>query len=364
MYSVQGSPHQDHITILVSATGTRMTKVIGPGGVQVAAPGRGTEFFVDERPLYGLADLYAALMEIASHSDRAIIRDRLKPGLLASTSHRRNRLTFDQVPHHWCMVDCDGIEALPGASPTDPYTVDWLVRNHLPPEFANARYIIQFSSSAGTAAAGRKIKVHLWFWLATPARSDALLGWAESCAVDPSVYRPVQIHFTADPIFQGCADPLPGPRVLFVQKAQEAVALTLPDASRSRFRQAIATPTAAVVGECGTLTEGREAWLLEWNLARVRETLAAGLPLDADRMAVVASAAFYAACSNADGTWPPERIAEKVSSTVRRAERGEIPGLPRVCLSPHWKLFPEPIGDIRAALARHVAEFFAGAGHG
>ena len=351
---------QDHVTIIVSATGDRMAKVIGPEGVQVAAPGRGTDFFVDERPVCGLADMYQVLLELAPRRDRAVIRDRLKPGLPASSSHRRNRRIFDQVPHHLLALDCDDIEAAPGVSPTDPYAVDALVKNHLPPEFAESSYIIQFSSSAGTIKAGRKIKVRLWYWLATPARSDALIGWAEGCGFDPALYRPVQIHFTATPIFRGCADPLPGARILFVQKAREAVALALQDAPRGRFKQATAAPTAAVVGECGTLLEGREAWLLAWNLAHVRATLAAGLPLDADRMTAEACAAFYAACSNADGNWPPERIAEKVASTVRRAESGDIPGLPRVGLSPHWKLFPEPMQDIRAALDRHVAEFFRG----
>ena len=145
---------------------------------------------------------------------------------------------------------------------------------------------------------------------------------------------------------------------MFVQKAQEAVALVLPYAPRGRSKRPTAPPVAAVVGECGTLLEGREAWLLRWNLAHVRATLAAGIPLDTDRMTAEACPAFYAHCSNADGKWPTSRIAEKVASTVRRAEAGDIPGLPRLGLQPHWKLFPQPIEDIRVALDHHVAEFF------
>lgn len=358
MYSVQSASYQDSITIIMSTTRARMTKVFGPGEAVISTAKPGTEFLVYERQVRGLADVYALLLEIASQADRSIIRDRLKPGFSLDASHRRNGRTFDPVAHHWMMLDLDGIEAPSHLSPTDPRAVEWLVKNHLPPEFYDASYIIQYSSSAGTAKAGRKIKVHLWFWLETPARSDALLIWAKGYPVDPAVFHPVQVHYTADPLFKGCADPLSEPRVLFVQKPQEAVALALQSAPQSRFPGATAAPTAAVVGRCGPLLEGREGWLLRWNLNHVRATLAAGLPLDADRMTTEACAAFYARCSNADGTWPASRIADKVVATIHRAERGDIPGLPRVGLAPHWKLFPEPIEDIRAALSRQVAEFF------
>lgn len=360
MSSAHSGLVQDHITVIASTTRARMTKVFGPGEAVISTAKPGTEFLVYERQVGGLADIYALLVEIASQQDRAVIRDRLKPGLSHDAHHRRNRQTFDQVAHHWLMVDCDGIDAPPGMCPTDPHAVECLVQNHLPIEFHAASYIIQFSSSAGTVKAGRKIKVHLWFWMATPAHSDTLVSWAEGCGVDPSVYRPVQVHYTADPIFRRCADPLPGARILLVQKAREAVALAFQGAPGRLPKGVPAASAPAMVGECGTLVEGREAWLLAWNMAYVRDTLTAGLPLDADRMTEAACAAFHAHCSNADGTWPPARIAEKVASTVQRAERGDIPGLPRMGLSPHWNLIPESIEDVRAALDRHVAEFFRG----
>ena len=96
--------------------------------------------------------------------------------------------------------------------------------------------------------------------------------------------------------------------------------------------------------------------MLVWGMAYLR----ANPSPDAERMTAAACAAFGAECSTEGGTWPAERIAEKVRSTVERAERGDIPGLPRRSLQPHWKLFPEPIEDIRAALEQHVAEFFGG----
>lgn len=356
MYSVQSASAQDSITLITSAdrNPARLTKLLGPGGAIITTAGRGTLFLVTERNLNGLVDLHSLLSEICSLPNVAVIRDRLKPGLSLDLPHRRNRQTFDQVPHHWVMLDMDSITAPPGMSPTDPYAIEWLIRKHLPPEFHHASYIIQFSSSAGIAKAGQKIKVHLWFWLAIPAHSSALLEWVKGYPADPAVFRPVQIHYTANPLFEACAEPLPGHRILFVQKAQEAVALLFDDGPRSHFQGATAVPVAAVVSKCGTLLEGREAWLLRWGMGYLRR----GLPLDAEAMTAEACAAFYSHCSNADGTWPTSRIAEKVVSTVHRAERGEIPGLPRLGLSPHWKLFPEPIEAIRAALADHVAEFF------
>lgn len=358
MNSVQGGSRPDRVTILVSKTRAQMTKVIGPGETVISTAKLGMEFLVDERQVCDLAGYYALLLELASQSDRAIIRDVLKHGLSYDTPHRRNGRTFDKVPHRWLMVDCDDIEAPPEMSPTDPYAVEWMIQNRFPAEFHDCSYIIQFSSSAGTAKAGRNIKVHLWFMLATPTHSDALVSWAKIHGFDPAVYHAVQVHYTANPIFQGCADPLQGPRVLFVQKAQEAVALVLPDAPRGPFKAPTAAPAAAVVGEGGTLLEGREGWLLRHNLAQVRARLAAGLALDAERMTAETCEAFNAKCCNLDGSWPASRIAEKVAATIRRAMAGEIPGLPRLGLQPHWKLFPEPIADIRASLSRQVASFF------
>ena len=359
MNTVQIASYQDSITIISSAdrNPAKLTKVFGPGEAVISPAGRGTFFRVIERGLDGLADLHSLLVELALLLTMAVLRDRLNPGLSLDVPHRRNRKTFALVAHHWVMLDFDGIEAPPGMSPTDPKTIEWLIRNHLPPEFCGASYIIQFSSSAGTAKAGRKIKVHLWFCLSIPARSDALLAWAKSYAADPAVFRLLQIHYTANPIHQGCANPLPGRRILFVQKAQEAVPLVLQDTPRSHFAVPTAAPTADPVQDsAGKLTDGREAWLLAWNHAYVR----VNWPLDLAAMTAAACAAFYAECSTEGGTWPSERIAEKVRSTVERAERGDIPGLPRRSLQPHWKLFPEPIEDIRAALAQHVAEFFSG----
>ena len=358
MNSVQRASYQDSITVIVSTTRARMTKGFGPGGTVIFTARLGMKFLVHQRQVRGLADVYALLLEIASQADRAVIRGVLNHDLSYDTPHPRNGRTFHNVSHHWLMVDCDDIEAPAGMTSTDPYAIEWMIQNRFPAEFHDCSYIIQFSSSAGTAKAGRNIKVHLWFWLANAAHPDALVLWAKDHGFDPSVYRTVQPHYTAAPVFQGCTDPLTGPRTLFVRKAQETVALVLPDAPRGRFPGATAAPAAAVVGKGGTLLEGREGWLLRHNLAQVRARLAAGLALDAERMTAEACQAFYAKCCNLDGRWPAARISEKVAATIRRAMAGEIPGLPRAGLRPHWKLVPEPIEDIRVALEHDVAEFF------
>ena len=327
------------------------------GGVKI-----GTRFTVREIPLTGLSDLLDVLVGLASDRTSFVIRDRLKPDSGAGP-HARNSQTFDDVPHNWLMLDVDEAESPVGLDPVSVAAIEWWIAHHLPTEFYGASYVHQFSSSAGTAGAGRRIKAHLWFWLAVPATSAALLPWAHTTpGLDPAILHRVQIHYTADPIFVGCPDPLAGRRLGMVAKAYGAVpAFPLP---RHAPRGATGGTTAAlpvVVGVEGRIVDGREWWLLRWLLDAVHTRLRQGLALDADALAQEAWQAFNDACDPAAGSkvWTADKVADKAHATVRRAQEGAIAGLPRIGLDPHWQLDPQPIERIRAELGAAITAFFA-----
>jgi hypothetical protein len=75
-----------------------------------------------------------------------------------------------------------------------------------------------------TAGHGIKpdIRLRLWFWLSRCTAGDELARWIND-AVDPASFRPVQIIYTAAPIFDGIQDPLP--RRLVKLPGDDAVAV-------------------------------------------------------------------------------------------------------------------------------------------
>lgn len=85
----------------------------------------------------------------------------------------------------------------------------------LPPEFHDASYHWQLSSSAGVFD-NTKVSAHFWFWLTKPVADTTLKTWAKHVnnsagitLIDASLFQHVQPHYTAAPIFTGMPDPFP-----------------------------------------------------------------------------------------------------------------------------------------------------------
>lgn len=205
------SPNQqfsaiDSITVLhAQEPWAFCAKRLNPDGTTTGKLRHSKLFRYEQYPLNDLADLYRLLVDLEGNRRAQVIRGGLRGGLDPNQAHaRRNEFTVD-VPHHWLCLDFDEQEAPPGMSPTDPSAAAWLVRERLPAPFRDAAFILQWSSTAGTAKAGRKIKCHLWFWLETKRTSAELRGWAESVGADAALFQQIQVHYTAAPVFVGAA---------------------------------------------------------------------------------------------------------------------------------------------------------------
>lgn len=154
---------------------------------------------------------------------------------------RRSLDYFSDEPRSWVCID---IDAVPVPDHTDVFTEVEILIEHvigfLPPEFHDVSCHYQFSSSFGTegltgeGGPGQTIKVHLWFMLDHPCTSKELRRWAKHVnrqagfkLIDESLYNPVQIHYTANPIFSDLRDPV-RVRSGFLERLDDAVAIEIP----------------------------------------------------------------------------------------------------------------------------------------
>ncbi|ALR06096.1 DNA primase [Xylella fastidiosa] len=178
-------------------------------------------FQVEQRSLNNSRELSALLTELENNPHACVIRGAYVGDVKAAAldiefqkgKARRIAELYEDIPHHWMLVEIDNFEPLRLDPVTDPVgSINEFLHAHLPFWFAGADYHWQLSSSAGRGECAGKLKAHVWFWLHTPYTSAQLKAWAAVCApaLDASVFNTVQIHYTAAPVFEaGVADPVP-----------------------------------------------------------------------------------------------------------------------------------------------------------
>ncbi|WP_426979780.1 DNA primase family protein [Xylella fastidiosa] len=178
-------------------------------------------FQVEQRPLNNSRDLSNLLTELEQNPHACVIRGAYVGDAKAAAldtefqkgKARRIAELYEDIPHHWMLVEIDNFEPLRRDPVADPVgSIGEFLHAHLPFGFYGADYHWQLSSSAGRPECAGKLKAHVWFWLHRPYTSAQLKAWAAVCApgLDASVFNTVQIHYTAAPVFEaGVADPVP-----------------------------------------------------------------------------------------------------------------------------------------------------------
>ncbi|UHL65570.1 virulence-associated E family protein [Paralcaligenes sp. KSB-10] len=199
-------------------------------------------FTLSSVPLAGIADLSTQLSKLEHDPHACVIRGvyrgdahAVEAGLAPENGRVRRLLElFDDTPHHWVLVEIDSFEPLTADPVRDPVpAIDEYVATCLPDGFQGAAYHWQLSNSAGHATKGGILKAHVWFWLETPYTSAQLKAWAKvaSIELDDSVLNPVQVHYTAAPVFDaGVVDPVPVRSGFVPGLLDDAVALTIDQA--------------------------------------------------------------------------------------------------------------------------------------
>jgi virulence-associated protein E/primase-like protein len=163
-----------------------------------------------QEPVANLQELSTLLTRLESSPHVCAIRGQYKgdahneasdPEHKPNLTRRLSKL-FDDVPHHWLLIEVDEFEPLADSITETDVAIEEYLLSHLPDEFNGCSYHWQLSNSAGHPSKVGKLKVHLWFWSERAYTSAELKAWARSINLqaDLSVMQPVQVHYTAAPV--------------------------------------------------------------------------------------------------------------------------------------------------------------------
>ena len=202
----------EHLTIL-RARHRRLAKTIESDGT-IRGYDLARTLDAAEVAVRDLDHLAILLHQLAPRSDCCVVR-----GALIDPSHAKGirRLlyadpetgeapTLRERPRRWIALDMDGGPLPPGCNPADLRACAAAVLPMLPPAFHGAAMIVQATASHGIKPGAR---LRLWSWLDRPLSGDEAKRWLRAVPVDASIFGAAQITYTAAPVFEGGADPLP-----------------------------------------------------------------------------------------------------------------------------------------------------------
>ncbi len=166
----------------------------------------GATWFVNaEHEVSCLDDLAAVLDEVSREPQLAPVRGQKLPGV--PLRHRRlcdravhgEAVTYEPAAHRWLGIDVDGVAEPPSLCfAAEPEAGAEYVRDAVLPEcFEGAACWWQATASAGIKPG---IRVRSWFWLSQPLSDNQAKRLLAGAPVDQSIYTPVALHYTAQPI--------------------------------------------------------------------------------------------------------------------------------------------------------------------
>jgi predicted P-loop ATPase len=200
----------DLITLLRTNDGKPYTKRWCIDGT-ITGYGDGFLFEHREIPVSNINELSKLLSSIENEPQTCALRYQYA-GPNETLTRRLGKLFRDQALHSLC-IDVDKFEPLAADPVADPVAaILEYIRTMLPAPFHGASFHWQLSSSAGHPTKPG-LRAHLWFWLAEPRTSAALKAWADAhkkeYQLDATLYRTVQVHYTAAPILDpGVVNPV------------------------------------------------------------------------------------------------------------------------------------------------------------
>jgi P4 family phage/plasmid primase-like protien len=168
-------------------------------------------------------ELARVLRDLTEERSSCVVRGALREGARPTRIERRcrgDKAALEEVPRAWTALDVDEL-FLPPALEDDPAGAARWVWEQLPAPLAGCACALQWTSGAFVdyrVAAGVQLRkgggqarCRLWFILDAPVESGAWRAWAREQRagglrwIDPSLYSPVQPHYTAAPLFEGRA---------------------------------------------------------------------------------------------------------------------------------------------------------------
>lgn len=265
----------DKLTVLSHASNILAKRWTAAGAlVPYASP---KNFALRSVEVDGIRSLSRLLTDLAARSRDCVIRGRYQ-GVAVQLANNpgepyergkvlRRKNCFEDQPLHSVLIDVDGYAPLTADPVAEPCAaIEEFIECSLPLAFRGVSYHWQLSSSAGHPKYAGVLKAHVWFWLAKPATSAALRAWARAINLeaDKALFDPIQVHYTAGPVFDpGVVDPVPV-RQGFVEKCCDEVELDIEDVPAverpSRQQRHLAAlesdPVVRALDEAGMLKGG------------------------------------------------------------------------------------------------------------
>jgi len=289
---------------VIQAHGRRLSKLIRADGTSEAYD-RARLVDLHQVALASLDALADLLRDLAERRDCAVVRgaildpDRTRGvrRLLHADTETGDAATLRETPRHWIALDVDSLPLPPGTDPRDLAGCAGAVLAHLPEAFRQARALVQATASHAIKPGAR---VRLWYWCSRPLSGAECKRWMAEAQVDRSVFGAAQLIYTARPIFDGMADPIPCRMVIL--PGANAVQAPSPAALAPPLQPALPAPSNAFKGDEVTrfaallrvvqrAPEGERHRHLFWAACRAGELVARGtLAPDAAAGALVAAA--------------------------------------------------------------------------
>ena len=201
----------DILSKVTCAQNLRMTKVWKADGT-ISPYDNARHFRLTKCPVANIHELSALLGSMVSDPHSCIIRGRYV-GTSPDKDLRRKEVYEDQ-PLHTMLAEIDNAVALDDYTLNPVPALDAFISANLPEAFHSISYFWSLSCSAGHPSKAGKLKAHVWFWLETPYTTAQMSSWIKRTALDQaldsSVFRIVQAHYTSAPVFEGgVIDPVP-----------------------------------------------------------------------------------------------------------------------------------------------------------
>lgn len=261
---------RDQLTVLSHSTKNLAKTWLTDGTIK--AYDLAKQFTMREEQVGNVHELSALLARLNNTPRSCIIRGKRIDGGAGKVYRRLD--SFADQPLHTVLIEVDSFVPLMADPLLDPVEASLeFVQECLPAPFHGASFHWQLSNSAGHPTKRDVLKVHLWFWLETPATSAQLRKWAidDGIACDKAVFNPVQVHYTAAPLFdEGVVDPV-RVRSGFHQGARDSVAIEMPEVvegeRRVRLRGVVGEranddPVAAALYDNGMVLDDHTAGVL------------------------------------------------------------------------------------------------------
>ena len=335
----------DFVTVLSSESDTSVTKAFKliDGEYQSSPIKNSYRHSADQYEINCLTDLANLVQSLEGKRTKFIIRGSLIDGRATYGLRRLAKAkedspaNFEEVDCQWCLLDIDEVDIpdnfIDGQSP--PIDLIQHVTQLLPDAFKVSNCWYQFSSSMGITAG--KIRVHLWYWLSKPVSNTHMRAWLSESPVDLSLFRAVQPHYTANPIFlDGAVDPWPNRSGMF-NAGHDVLAVQVSDTFQLQVLNAKTFTVHRQVNKMGTIDpqeivrdentgliiDGRERFLFECSIQAAKLTMKGQKTKPSIKELTDQTWAFFSEEADlTDGKWSYDDASQKAQSRLAELEQG------------------------------------------